>query len=98
MYIVLEKIVYSFVIFYELINLYFNNLQVTGYNKLAGSSFEVTSNYILPSNHGTQGSYIDLPVGQEAVKFDFDLVSTSSSYVALSEIEIFSDPSPDELR
>ncbi|XP_060557569.1 uncharacterized protein LOC132717977, partial [Ruditapes philippinarum] len=77
---------------------YSTKFKVTGYNKLAGSSFEVTSNYILPSNHGTQGSYIDLPVGQEAVKFDFDLVSTSSSYVALCEIEIFSDPSPDELR
>ena len=65
---------------------------------MSGSSFDVTSNYILPSSHGTQGSYIDLPVGKEAVRFDFDLVSMSNTYAALTEIEIFVDESPDELR
>lgn len=72
------------------------DIQVVG-TVLGGETFNVTSNYVLQSTSGIQGSYIDLPVGRDAVtKLEFQLVG--SYYAALSEIEIFVEQSPEEWR
>lgn len=72
---------------------------MVGYDA-SNTAFDVTSNYVLPSNSGVQGAYVDLPVGQEASKFDLLLSGNGGtySYAALSEIEIFAEESPDEWR
>lgn len=66
----------------------------------SNTAFDVTTNYVLPSNNGIQGAYVDLPVGKEATKFEFLLAGNGGqySYTALSEIEIFAEESPDEWR
>lgn len=72
---------------------------MTGYTA-SGESFSITSNFVEPSLYGTQGSYSDLTVQQEAIKFEFDLLGSGAtySYVALSEIEIFYKLSTSDLR
>jgi len=74
-------------------------LQVVGYDG-ANTPFDVTPNYIVPSSSPIQGAYVDLPVGRTALKFDFLLQGSGSTYgyAALNEIEIFEEESPEENR
>ncbi|WAR26294.1 hypothetical protein MAR_011998 [Mya arenaria] len=73
--------------------------KVVGYDE-SNTAFDVTPNFIVPSSSPIQGSYIDLPVGKIASKFEFLLSGNGNqySYVALNEIEIFAEESPEHSR
>ncbi|KAL4226615.1 hypothetical protein ACF0H5_014598 [Mactra antiquata] len=83
---------------YPIVN-HYTKFQVYGYTA-SDEQFAVTSNYVLPSDSHIQGAYADLPVYRTAVRFEFHLAGSGStySYPALSEIEIFAEQISDELR
>ena len=66
-------------------------MQVTAHNQ-AQEVIPVTNTFIEPATTIHQGSYIELPVMREAItKIDVDFapITSSNSYAALSEIEIY---------
>ena len=65
-------------------------LQVIAYTN-AGESFLVTSNYVTPARSTIQGSYLDLPLMTNAIRFELLLTGNGSTYgyVGLSEVEIY---------
>ena len=51
----------------------------------------MTSNYVTPASSTTQGSYLDLPLMTNAIRFELLLTGDGSTYgyVGLSEVEIY---------
>ena len=60
----------------------------------------MTSDYVIPADSRVQGSYLDIPLMREAIRFELLLVGSGSSYgyVGLSEVEIYAAGSQDSDR